>query len=172
MKLNKKGFTLVELLAVIVILALLMVVSARSIGSSLTNSKRSALQTEVQKVVTKVYEEAKTQTLQGTLKDTEVKFSNATYDSTNNVVTVTEGDYKVYILLSSFTDNVTVSAYCAQGSGMSVGQTLDGTTPTLSFASDFWDNAGTAVTADTAVGSTMQRGTSCSVTGATIKIVK
>ena len=39
-KLNKKGFTLVELLAVIVILALLMVVATRTIGTSLTNSKK------------------------------------------------------------------------------------------------------------------------------------
>ena len=43
MKLNKKGFTLVELLAVIVVLALLMVVAASSIGSALDNSKQKAL---------------------------------------------------------------------------------------------------------------------------------
>ena len=39
-KLNNSGFTLVELLAVIVVLALLMVVAASSIGNSLNNAKR------------------------------------------------------------------------------------------------------------------------------------
>ena len=57
MKLNKKGFTLVELLAVIVVLALLMVVAASSIGSALENSKKNTLKTETQKVLTSVYQE-------------------------------------------------------------------------------------------------------------------
>ena len=42
-KLNKKGFTLVELLAVIVILALLIVVVATSVLPALDNSKKSSL---------------------------------------------------------------------------------------------------------------------------------
>ena len=50
MKLNKKGFTLVELLAVIVVLALLMVVAAGSIGTALENSKKSMLKTETHKL--------------------------------------------------------------------------------------------------------------------------
>ena len=45
-KLNKKGFTLVELLAVMVVLALLMVVAGGSIGKALDNSKKTALKTE------------------------------------------------------------------------------------------------------------------------------
>ena len=42
-KLNKKGFTLVELLAVIVILALLMVVSLSVMGNVQNNAKKTAL---------------------------------------------------------------------------------------------------------------------------------
>ena len=59
MKLNKKGFTLVELLAVIVILALLMVVAASAVGSAQENSKKSALSTEAQKIYNGISSEAK-----------------------------------------------------------------------------------------------------------------
>ena len=59
-KLNKKGFTLVELLAVIVILALLMVVATRTIGSVLDTSKQKAAETEAQKIVSKTYEDIQT----------------------------------------------------------------------------------------------------------------
>ena len=40
MKLNKKGFTLVELLAVIVILAVVMLVAVTAVGPAITNSKK------------------------------------------------------------------------------------------------------------------------------------
>ena len=50
-KLNKKGFTLVELLAVIVILALLIVVVANSVLPAMNNSKQSALKTYAQRVI-------------------------------------------------------------------------------------------------------------------------
>lgn len=49
-KLNKKGFTLVELLAVIVILALLIVVVATSVLPALNNAKKSALKTYSERV--------------------------------------------------------------------------------------------------------------------------
>lgn len=42
-KLNKKGFTLVELLAVIVILALLIVITANTILPMMNNSKKNAM---------------------------------------------------------------------------------------------------------------------------------
>ncbi len=42
MKLNKKGFTLVELLAVIVILAVIMLVAVTAVGPAITNSKKGA----------------------------------------------------------------------------------------------------------------------------------
>jgi type IV pilus assembly protein PilA len=41
-KLNKKGFTLVELLAVIVILSVVMLVAVTAVGPAITNSKKSA----------------------------------------------------------------------------------------------------------------------------------
>ena len=55
-KLNKKGFTLVELLAVIVILALLIIVVATTALPAMNNAKKSALNTYAKRVV----EQAKT----------------------------------------------------------------------------------------------------------------
>ena len=55
-KLNKKGFTLVELLAVIVILALLIVVVANTALPAMNNAKKNTLDTYAKRVV----EQAKT----------------------------------------------------------------------------------------------------------------
>ena len=55
-RLNKKGFTLVELLAVIVILALLIVVVANTALPAMNNAKKNTLETYSKRVV----EEAKT----------------------------------------------------------------------------------------------------------------
>ena len=57
-KLNKKGFTLVELLAVIVILALLMVVAVSTVGNVQENAKKNALKTEGQKILSTAYQDA------------------------------------------------------------------------------------------------------------------
>lgn len=46
MKMNKKGFTLVELLAVIVILAVVMLIATTAVGPLMTKSRKSALGTE------------------------------------------------------------------------------------------------------------------------------
>jgi len=50
-KLNKKGFTLVELLAVIVILALLIVVVANTALPAMNNAKRNTLETYTKRVM-------------------------------------------------------------------------------------------------------------------------
>ena len=51
MKLNKKGFTLVELLAVIAILAILMVIAIPGVITLFNNGKENAFVTEVQSVL-------------------------------------------------------------------------------------------------------------------------
>ena len=56
-KLNKKGFTLVELLAVIVILALLIVVVANTALPALNSSKKKSLTTYAQRVAEKAKEQ-------------------------------------------------------------------------------------------------------------------
>ena len=50
-KLNKKGFTLVELLAVIVILAILMAIAATNIGPVIDNTRRSSMRTTAQNIM-------------------------------------------------------------------------------------------------------------------------
>ncbi len=55
-KLNNKGFTLVELLAVIVILALLIVVVANTALPALNNAKQSALKVYAQRMAEKAKE--------------------------------------------------------------------------------------------------------------------
>ena len=62
-KLNKKGFTLVELLAVIVILALLMVVAASTVGNVQENAKKNSLKTEAQKLINSAYQEAQSEVM-------------------------------------------------------------------------------------------------------------
>ena len=100
MKLNKKGFTLVELLAVIVVLALLMVVAAGSIGTALENSKKSALKTEAQKVLTSAAQDAVTANM--------LDSSKTTY----NTGLKSEGDYQWYVEATVSGGVATVTDYC------------------------------------------------------------
>ena len=65
MKVNKKGFTLVELLAVIVILALLIVIVANTAIPAMNNAKQSALNTYAQKVVQKAKENCAAEKMAG-----------------------------------------------------------------------------------------------------------
>ncbi len=50
-KINRKGFTLVELLAVIVILAILMAIAATNIGPVIDNSRKSSMRTTAQMII-------------------------------------------------------------------------------------------------------------------------
>ena len=107
MKLNKKGFTLVELLAVIVILALLMVVATRTIGTTMTSSRVSAIQTEAKKLFSKTYEEAQTLKLLGEVNGASTT-NGYSYLGTGSVTSGTgslkgtEGDYTYKITLSDY----------------------------------------------------------------------
>lgn len=113
-KLNKKGFTLVELLAVIVVLALLMVVATRTVGSSLTNSKRKAMQTELNKVVSKTYEEANA----GILLHSTLTADDFSYDIgtgagfASNKLKGKEGDYSYTVTIDTSSSPIVVSGYC------------------------------------------------------------
>ena len=117
-KLNKKGFTLVELLAVIVVLALLMVVATSSIGTALKNAKKNTLKTEAQKIISQIYQDAQSEyMLKGSL--------------TSTSKTGTDGDYTYKVTLNSI-GNVTefcvrykselsiTEKYAASGTGATV----------------------------------------------------
>lgn len=53
-KLNKKGFTLVELLAVIVVLAIIMVIATQQVGKAMNNSRANAFVESYQMVIKQV----------------------------------------------------------------------------------------------------------------------
>lgn len=65
-KLNKKGFTLVELLAVIVVLAIIMVLTIPSVLSSLGTAKQSAFLTYAKKMLNAAQEKYQSDSLIGT----------------------------------------------------------------------------------------------------------
>lgn len=78
-KLNKKGFTLVELLAVIVVLALLMVIATSTIGSALDNSRKKALTIAAQKFLNDAYTTAQSELLNGSQATTSVSINKDGY---------------------------------------------------------------------------------------------
>lgn len=99
MKLNKKGFTLVELLAVIVVLALLMVVATSSIGTALTNAKKNTLKTEAQKIISQVYQDAQSEyMLKGTI-------------ATTTISNKTDGDYTYKVVMNSIGN---ITSFCVK----------------------------------------------------------
>ena len=87
-KLNKKGFTLVELLAVIVILALLMVVGIRTITNLQSGAQFEAAKTEGSKIASKNYEDLETIKLLPTHTVTYANLDTTGY---------TEGDFIIWI---------------------------------------------------------------------------
>lgn len=60
-KLNKKGFTLVELLAVIVVLALILVITVPTVLSAMNNSKKKLFQSYGTRIINAVTEEYESQ---------------------------------------------------------------------------------------------------------------
>ena len=91
--LNKKGFTLVELLAVIVVLALLMVVAGSSIGTALTNSKKSSLRLEAKKLYDGLEKEIQTYAMLGTIT------KNTVNTQLNSRFNGKDGDFTYYARL-------------------------------------------------------------------------
>jgi len=98
-KLNKKGFTLVELLAVIVILGLLMVVAASVMGNVQENSKKASLETETKKLLSTVYQEAQSAYMVNSSDLTQ----NMKVGSVEKKGAVTAGCYKGTELLKDYT---------------------------------------------------------------------
>ena len=115
-KLNKKGFTLVELLAVIVILALLMVVATRTIGNTLTNSRTEAMKTEASKIVSKTYEDLES----AKLMESTVTY---TYSGVNTSSGASDGTYTIIIGVNGYDMN----SVCVSGGGKYTLGTVTGT---------------------------------------------
>ncbi len=91
-KLNKNGFTLVELLAVIVILALLIVIVANTAIPAMNNAKKKSLQTYAQKVVQKAKENCAAEKMSGvndSCKDKAGKATSCCGDATTGISDLT-----------------------------------------------------------------------------------
>ena len=99
---NKKGFTLVELLAVIVVLAIIMIIAVPAVLDSMSNAKQGSLKVEARKVLSKALEKRQAAELtndQNVLSKTcfdlsELVETGSTY---KGKVVYTSGEWYVYI---------------------------------------------------------------------------
>lgn len=109
MKLNKKGFTLVELLAVIVVLAIIMIIAIPAILDRMDEAKKSTFKIYAQKVLNTAI----------TKYETDVLTGNETYKTANgycytlNTLNLKKGAYEgqVKVDLSTSAENTNVITY-------------------------------------------------------------
>ena len=102
MKLNKKGFTLVELLAVIVVLAVIMVIAIPTVIDSMNSAKKSSFAMYGQKMLNAAMSKVQGDALDGVSAKPKYKFSELVASS---------GQYKGYVSYDSSTNKYTVSFY-------------------------------------------------------------
>ena len=135
---NNKGFTLVELLAVIVVLALLMVVATSSIGGALNNAKKNTLKTEAQKMLTEAFNDiTASYMLSSNLNSIGGK---VVHEGTNySIVEYVDGDYKGYFRYVDTETDDYIEAYCVRDekNNMSLSDIYDATSKILISNSDF-----------------------------------
>ena len=159
-RLNKKGFTLVELLAVIVILALLMVVATRSIGAVLTNSKKSAMDTEFKKLVTSANTYLQTKSL---LASPDTSSMPGFQCDGGTYICGQDADYKYYISYTGTTVDGTAYIVQTKDSTYSKASITNGSTLTYDASKEYKVLSG--VTVDNSITFTAASGTnpcSCS----------
>ncbi len=102
MKLNKKGFTLVELLAVIVVLAVIMVIAIPTVIDSMNSAKKSSFVMYGQKMLNAAMSKVQGDALDGVAAKPVYKFSELVSSS---------GQYKGYVSYTSNTNTYTVYFY-------------------------------------------------------------
>ena len=102
MKLNKKGFTLVELLAVIVVLAVIMVIAIPTVIDSMNSAKKSSFAMYGQKMLNAAMSKVQGDALNGVGAKAVYKFSELVASS---------GQYKGYVSYTSSTNTYTVYFY-------------------------------------------------------------
>ena len=107
-RLNKKGFTLVELLAAIVILAVLMLVGAQAVSGIMRSSRANSLKSS----------------LDAAVKQTNLKIAQDTLtngDELDDVLTYDKDEYKVNVYINSdYTKVMTVVTPTVSGGFKSV----------------------------------------------------
>ena len=123
---KKKGFTLVELLAVIVILAVILIISMPKISDVIKNSKEASLETTAKLIASqaeKKYTENQVLDGSGTIKCSDVaKINDADYESCNitfddkgnaKVSIVGKGKFEGMAVCNANKNSATVSSDCA-----------------------------------------------------------
>lgn len=119
---NKKGFTLVELLAVIAILAILVIIALPNVLGMFNDAKKSTFNTEVQSI----FKQAQTDFVQDSIKSAGPQtYCTAKYCNTENKLNLeTTKDYYVNLDASGNVLNVVVSdasfAYGIKGTAIKV----------------------------------------------------
>ena len=123
---KKKGFTLVELLAVIVILAVILIIAMPKISDVIKNSKETSLETTAKLIASqaeKKYTENQVLDNSSTIKCSDVaKISNADYESCNitfdskgnaKVTIVGKGKFEGMAVCNANKNSATVSSDCS-----------------------------------------------------------
>ena len=123
---KKKGFTLVELLAVIVILAVILIIAMPKISDVIKNSKEASLETTAKLIASqaeKKYTENQVLDNSSTIKCSDVaKISNADYESCNitfddkgnaKVTIVGKGKFEGMAVCNANKNSATVSSDCS-----------------------------------------------------------
>ena len=123
---KKKGFTLVELLAVIVILAVILIIAMPKISDVIKNSKESSLETTAKLIASqaeKKYTENQVLDNSSTIKCSDVaKISDADYESCNitfdskgnaKVTIVGKGKFEVMAVCNANKNSASISSDCS-----------------------------------------------------------
>ena len=123
---KKRGFTLVELLAVIVILAVILIIAMPKISDVIKNSKESSLETTAKLIASqaeKKYTENQVLDNSSTIKCSDVaKISDADYESCNitfdskgnaKVTIVGKGKFEGMAVCNANKSSATVSSDCS-----------------------------------------------------------
>ena len=140
-----KGFTLVELLAVMVVLALILVLVAPNVLNSMNSSKRNALVIYAKKMISTAKENVEVARLSGDIKDTMVYSIRDTGDDTKavNSVAALASDQEQYIgcvkVTSALSDTPTYTIYIVdKPNGIQIaGKTLSQLTNTKDTVTEF-----------------------------------
>ncbi len=94
---NKKGFTLVELLAVIVVLAIIMIIAIPSILGTMSDAQRGTFKVYAEKVLNKAQERYQSDILFGEPKNK--KTYGYCYELESGLEMTSTGNYKGYVIV-------------------------------------------------------------------------
>lgn len=132
---NKKGFTLVELLAVIVVLAIIMIIAVPAVLDSMSSAKKGSFVVEARNVIRKGIEKYQADTLTSTQKKcytvAELKIETGGKYSGKVVLEKKSGesaeDWHVYLTDKEYVVNGVTSAGLNTDSNITTGTTVSST---------------------------------------------